>query len=587
MKLELRVGVRGQLFSYRCLVAPDGVAAGAMRRPFAPRLVALVGLAALMLGCAPSAPAGPPPPPVAAPPPAPSVAAPAPPEDPFTPRGPLTTEPAVTINETAAASSSMPLPAPPPGVAPPPAACQAFVKRRPSKAPACRERAEALAALDATLAERDVHKRDAALLALTSCAGLPAGLATALRAEFAPSGCADVVVGPVLAAAPGGLGVVMQQTLFAHALAARLARTVGAPPKLAPPYDKKRVVEHLGGPLKAWMTEQAAAVQRLSEIGASLSFYARGVVALEAALADMRFVGVVRGAPVPEEFKKDTELRDIYYDALDQALEPRKARGRDAALVGLRDFARVGVLVDDRLDRARTLLSELYGGKRVDALDPLILPPLAPPSGASVEERLAAVLPSFYAGLLFGEREPSPPFVRALLERGLPWSTRAKLASASELGPEQRRLALFGRLALGRRYRRSVDFDEAAAQGSRLPAASPPDEARLAFALALALRGGPEDVAALMRNAVTDVPGGDVRALDVVAAGGGPFAGVAAFDAARVLEAYAPPGAGAAYWRDVAARYRKSVTGLSDAKQRAAAEERATAADAIAAAARP
>jgi hypothetical protein len=558
-----------------------------MRRLLAPCLVGLVGLAALASGCAPPAPARPAAPPAVAPPPAPSATAPTPPEDPFTPRGPLASEPAVTINESASASSSMPLPPPPPGVTPPPAACQAFSKRRPSKTPACRERAEALAALDAALAERDVHKRDAALLALASCAGLPAGLATALRAEFAPSGCADLVVGPVLAAAPGGLGAVMQQTLFAHALAARLARTVGVAPKLAPPYDKKRVVEHLSGPLKAWMTEQAAAVQRLSEIGASLSFYARGVVALEAALADMRFVGVVRGAPVPEEFKKDTELRDIYYDALDQALEPRKARGRDAALVGLRDFARVGVLVDDRLDRARTLLSELYGGKRVDALDPLILPPLAPPSGASVEERLAAALPTFYAGLLFADREPSPPFVRALLDRGLPWSVRSKLASASELAPEQRRLALFGRLALGRRYRRSVDFDEAAAQGTRLPAASPPDEARFAFALALALRGGPEDVAALMRNASVDVPGGDVRALDVVAAGGGPLAGVAAFDAARVLEAYAPPGASAAYWRDVAARYRKSALGLSDARQRAAAEERATAADAIAAAARP
>ncbi|HEU4406268.1 MAG TPA: hypothetical protein VFS43_13470 [Polyangiaceae bacterium] len=552
-----------------------------MRRLLAPFLAGLFTLAS---ACSPSTPAGPKAAPAAAPPPAPpgAPAGPAAPDDPFAVKGPLASEPAVAVDDSGRAPAPMPLSPPPPGVAPPPAACQAFARRRPAKAPACRERAEAIAALDAALGQRDAHQRDAALLALAACEGLPAGMATALRAEYAPAGCADVVVGPVLAAAPGALGAAMQQTLFAHGVAARLARTVGAAPKLAPPYDKKRVLEHLSGPLKAWMTEQAAAVQALSELGASLSFYARGVVALEAALADMRFVGVVRGAPVPEEFKRDAELRDAYYGALDQALEPRKARGRDAALVGLRDFARVGALADGRLERARALLSELYGGKRVDALDPLILPPLAPPAASSAEERLAAALPTYYAGLLFAGREPSPPFVRALLERGLPWTVRAKLSPSAELAPELRRLALFGRLALGRRYRRAVDFDEAAAQGARLPAVSPPDEVRLAFALALALRGGPEDVAALMRNAPADVAGGDVRALDAVAAAGGPFAGAAAFDAARVREAYAPAGADAGYWRDVAARYRKSAAALSDARQRAAAEERAAAADAIA-----
>ncbi|HEU4537104.1 MAG TPA: hypothetical protein VFS00_23445, partial [Polyangiaceae bacterium] len=407
----------------------------------------------------------------------------------------LLSEPAVVGAEGGgAAAAPMPLSAPPPGVGPAPAACQAFAKRRPAKAPACAERPAALAALDAALAVADAGKRDAALLGLDACEGLPAGLATALRAELAPAGCADAIVGPALAKPPPRLAASMQQTLFAHAVAARLARTVGAAPKLAPPYDKARVLAHLQGPLKAWMTEQAAAVQRLSELGASLAFYARGVVALEAALADMRFVGVVRGAPVPEEFKRDRELSDAYYGALDQVLEPRKARGRDAALVGLRDFAQVGVVSDARLERARTLLSELYGGKRVDALDPLIVPPLGPAPREAVDERLAAALPTYYAGLLFAGREPSAPFARALLERGMPWSLRAKLGPAAELDPELRKLALSGRLALGRRYRRAVDFDEAAAHGARFPAASRPDDVRLAFALALALRGGPEDV---------------------------------------------------------------------------------------------
>jgi hypothetical protein len=546
----------------------------------------LVGLVALASACAPAPPAGPasPPPPAAAPPPGPPPA-PAPPADPFALREPVTLEAAAPALDVRASSAPMPLPPPPPGVAPAPASCQAFAKRRPAKAPACRERAEALAALDAALATQDANKRDAALLALASCAGLPAGLATALRAELAPAGCADLVVGPALAEAPRGLSASMQQTLFAHGVAARLARTVGAAPKLAPPYDKKRVLEHLSGPLKAWTVEQAAAVQGLSELGASLSFYARGVVALEAALADLRFVGVMREVPVPEEFKKDPELRDAYYGSLDQALEPRKTRGRDAALVGLRDFALVGALGDDRLDRVRKALSELYGGKRVDALDALIVPPLAPPPRDKVEERLAAALPTYYAGLLVAGGELTPSLTRALLERGMPWSIRPKLSAAGELDPQLRRLALYGRLALGRRYRRAVDFDEAASHGARLPAASPPDDVRLAFALALALRGGPEDVASLVRNAPGDLRGGDVAALDAVAEAGGPFAGAAAFDAARVREVYAPSGASAAYWRDVAARYRKSASSLADARQRASAEERASAAEAIAASA--
>ena len=35
----------------------------------------------------------------------------------------------------------------------------------------------------------------------------------------------------------------------------------------------------------------------------------------------------------------DAEIRESYYAALDDAIEPRKARGRDAALVGLRELA--------------------------------------------------------------------------------------------------------------------------------------------------------------------------------------------------------------------------------------------------------
>src|SRR5688500_19244161 len=88
---------------------------------------------------------------------------------------------------------------------------------------------------------------------------------------------------------------------------------------------------------------------------------------------------MVREVPLPDEMKADKAVEGAYYAALDEALEPRKVRGRDAALVGLRAFAELGAVHDARVDRARELLTKLYSGSRVDALDRLLLPELEPP----------------------------------------------------------------------------------------------------------------------------------------------------------------------------------------------------------------
>jgi hypothetical protein len=60
------------------------------------------------------------------------------------------------------------------------------------------------------------------------------------------------------------------------------------------------------------------------------------------------------------------------------ALEPRKARGRDAALAGLAAFADLGVIESPRIDRARQILSQSYAGHRIDALDGLRFPERTP-----------------------------------------------------------------------------------------------------------------------------------------------------------------------------------------------------------------
>lgn len=479
------------------------------------------------------------------------------------------------------------LPPLPKGLPEAPKACNAFVSRKATASAACAEPDKALEALDKALSEANADKRDALLLGLESCAGLPAGVARALRAELAPTECADVIVEPVVNAPPKGMDGTVYATLRGLATAARLARTGGSPPKLTPPFETKKVKEFVAGPMKDWMAAQAVAIQELSTESAKLGFYARGIAAIEAGMADLRVVEVVRAVPLPDALAKEPEAKNIYYAELDQVLDPRKDRGRDATLVGLRDLAAVGVLKDARVERARGLLSRLYGGRRIDALDALLAPPLAKLEAKGLSERLAAKLPTFYAGLLLGSDEAKKPEVlRALIERGIPVRQRIALKDA-DLSPETRRLYARARFELGRVYLRAVDFDQAAALLSGLPeTARTPDDVLLA-ALVSALRNGPEDAATMVRSAPVPMLGmGDIAALDGITKAKSPSAGLAAFDAALVKQITAPIGADAAFFRDVAARFHEASGLLSDAAMRKSADERAKAAEAVAGAIR-
>ncbi|MDI3291719.1 hypothetical protein [Polyangium sp. 15x6] len=478
-----------------------------------------------------------------------------------------------------------PLPAAPKGLAAAPKACDAFVKRKPAATPVCAERAQALEALDKALAEGNADKRDAALAGLESCGGLPPGLTRALRAELAPTACADVILEPVIAAPPKGIDGGVYTTMRGLATAARLSRAGDAPPKITAPYDKKKLVAFINGPMKDWVAEQATAIQALSNEGAGLRYYARGVAAIEAGMADLRLVEAVRAVPLSPELAKDAEARNIYYAELDQTLDPRKDRGRDAVLVGLRDLAAVGVLRDARIDRARALLSRLYGGRRIDALDGLVVPPLPKAAPADATERLATKLPTFYAGqLLPKDAATKPGVLRALIERGVPLSYRAALKN-EKLADDARRMYARARVELGRVYLRAVDFDQAAALYAGLPEGARTDEDAFFSALVAALRNGPEDAATMVRSAPVSMLGmGQIAGLDAVAKAKGPFAGAAAFDAALIKQITAPIGADAAYFRDVAARFREAASLLTDAAQRKAAEDRAKAAEATASA---
>lgn len=460
----------------------------------------------------------------------------------------------------------------PAGVPPAPAECAAYVRR---KAPAavCTSDGEARGALVDAIAIGDPTARDTALVALESCAPLPPGLARALRIELAPTACADALATPFIVSPAPGTGGLVYDAIYGLALTGMLSRTVQAPPEAPLPHDKANLKKWTDTTLKAWIEQQAAAIQTLSEAGAKLRYYGRAVVAVEAGMADMRFIDAARKVAIPDEFKNDTELAEAYYQGLEDALAYRKERGRDAALVGLGNLATIGLLRDPRVTRARELLSRMYGGSPIDALDALLLPPLDPQAPKDVDERIAARVQSFYASLLLPP-DRAAPLLRFVIERGLALPHRIALAN-TKLTPEQALLMARARLEMGQAYWRSIDIDEAVALLNALSASQRGDRGQLLMATALALRGGPANAAFMMRNATTTGLGiGDVKALDQLAAVEGPYQGMAAFNAAYVSQLTAPATADAAYWDAVAERYTKASSLLVDIRYKRLADER-------------
>ena len=406
-------------------------------------------------------------------------------------------------------------------VAKPPAACAAFARRAAATS--------APGSIDEALVETDASKRDALLVALEG----KSPDARVVRADLAPVECADVLVEPLLAKKDNVEGEA-EHALVGLALAAKLARTANGAPVMPAGADKARVKAFVQGSLKKWMLEQASAIESLSVAGRELVGYGRGVAAIEAGTADLRLVDSIRSSPVPKEW--DAELKQIYEASLDEALEPRKARGRDAALVGLGELASAGALNDVRVARARVLLSKLYGGRRIDALDGLLVPPLPEASGTTSSYWR-------HVKLVDGSLKASP---RDHFEAGRLYWERAEVVEA----------------AYGYKDART------------------PDE-RLLLANALALATGPANAAEMMRRPI-EITRTD--ALDALASESTDSAGAAAYDAAH-LRALATMGtAGATSLKEIAARFTKASTLLTDPAQKKKAADRA--ADATAASSR-
>lgn len=478
-----------------------------------------------------------------------------------------------------------PLPDAPAAVPPAPNECTTLVQHPVEAPPSC-DLATAQNALDAALegGGKDASERDARLARVEGCAALPVGLVRALRIELAPPACGDVLAAAFFAGHPASVRSDIEQTIVGLGLAARLSRLVRDPPRLEPPFDKPKFLDFFEHALKPWIVVQARTINETAIAGARLSGYGRAVAAVEAGLADMRFVEVTRAVPLPDEMSRDAEVRDQYYVMLDQALEPRKQRGRDAALAGLKGLEQEGILSSPRLGEARRLLSVLYGGRRIDALDRLAVVSLPSFEPNSSVERLATKLPTFYAGIILATSDPNDPrLFRALIAQGIPSGVRANLGSSAQTGA-MKALWARGLFELGRTYWNAADFRFAARAAQEVADSSGPsvdtDSARLVAALGGILASGPADAAQMMlRGPFIPSDVGKTSALDRIAASSSSVAAPAAFDSAYLRNLVPPVEPNPEFWKRLAEDYRRAAKRLKDPATARDAADRAKAAE--------
>jgi hypothetical protein len=500
----------------------------------------------------------------------------------------VTPAPSVPVAPAAAASapstSATPVAAEtgPAIVAPAPPDCEAFATNglsAPTGSACPTDDDTRLAALDEALALDDLLDRDQRLRQLESCVGYEPGLLRALRADLAPLECADKIVDPWLRDHQDSLGLEVSQALRGLSLGARLLRTSDQPPLLLPPFTRERFDSFLATSIRPWYLAQSKVVFDMASSGAKLSGYGKAIVAIEAGLSDLRFVENVRKVSLPAEMSSDREVVEVYQQALEDALEPRKLRGRDAILVGLLHFGQLGALFDPRLGRARAQLVRLFSGSRVTALDALLLPPLSALSQATPVERLAAKLPSFYADrLLRLESTASPRVVRALLERGLPPKLRQQLEKASHSSPDIARLFARGQLELGRHYFRPADFTRASIllEQKAVVAGPAANESRFVAALAHALSGGPDNAVQLMLTGPMLPKGmGNVESLDRLTHDASVLAGMSAFNAGHLLSIIPQDAPSVAHWQRIARYFDDAERKIVDPALKATAHARA------------
>jgi tetratricopeptide (TPR) repeat protein len=111
-------------------------------------------------------------------------------------------------------------------------------------------------------------------------------------------------------------------------------------PEYHGPGTKEDVIKHVQTKVKAWLEKKKPAIEKVAgEYKKILDLQPdappRWVIAAGSRVGLMwgGFVDEFRAAPIPEAWKKDPELRGVYYDSLDAASEPIKTQRAKPALV--------------------------------------------------------------------------------------------------------------------------------------------------------------------------------------------------------------------------------------------------------------
>jgi tetratricopeptide (TPR) repeat protein len=103
---------------------------------------------------------------------------------------------------------------------------------------------------------------------------------------------------------------------------------------------KEDVLKHVQTKVKDWLDKKRPAIEKVAAeykkiVDLQPDAPPKWVIAAGSRVGLMwgGFVDEFRGAPIPEAWKKDAEMRGVYYDALDGASEPIKAQRAKPALV--------------------------------------------------------------------------------------------------------------------------------------------------------------------------------------------------------------------------------------------------------------
>lgn len=419
------------------------------------------------------------------------------------------------------------------------------------------------------MASSDPARRDALLVALAETYPDEKRLwVRALRADLAPIECADAIVDPFLDQF-AQIATPVSDVLVGLSLASRIARTVIVPPSMWGLRDKAKIKAFIAGPLKTWLVNETAMLDILASGSTGLTSYGRGIVQMELGIAELRLADRLRtalGPSMPATW--DAELKAHYTSEIEHAVERRMVHGRHAVIGGLADFAQVGILVDPRVERARTTLARVFPDRRIDALDGLMLPPRSTRAASTPLAIAAQLVPTYWLGFVGAD-----PDSHDVLVRGVPQPTRSRHRLGNRVDPVVDSAYARTRFEMGRTYWRRVDFVEAAYAAY----SGDSQDDRLVLALALALVHAPDGAATMMNTPATSAFGmTHTESLDVVATENGPWAGMAAFDAAYLRSLSTPEGKAAGpHLRDVASRFRVAESLLTTAPQKKRAADRA------------